>query len=397
MRILFVSHTFPLEGQPLSNVGGMQRLAVEQEAALAAHRDVDLVPLVLRSSSRWTAARTLPFLVDGLLRIPRIVRERAVDVVLFSSMVTAALAPFLRRRIPATVLLAATPVGRDVTLPSPLHQRFVPRILAALDLVLPISRATAGECLSRGLGPDRLEIVPCGIDARRFPPVVDRPGARQRLLETMAATGDPPVRQDALLLCSVGRHQERKGFHWFVEQVMPRLQDDAVYLLGGSGPMSPRIRESVRRLGLSDRVRVLGQLSESMLLTLLRGSDLFVMPNVPVPGDIEGFGVVMLEAGLSGLPIVAADLEGIRDVVREGENGVLLPSGDAAAFVAAIHGLGAHRDGLAAVSERARDATLARFSWEVVVERYHAALAGALDRARAPGEVRRDLTRSGSS
>ena len=84
-------------------------------------------------------------------------------------------------------------------------------------------------------------------------------------------------------------------------------------------------------------MRVLGQVSEALLVTLFQGSDLFVMPNIPVAGDLEGFGVVMLEAGLCGLPIVAAELEGIRDVVREGENGVLVSPGDAVAF-AGIYG-----------------------------------------------------------
>jgi phosphatidylinositol alpha-1,6-mannosyltransferase len=147
--------------------------------------------------------------------------------------------------------------------------------------------------------------------------------------------------------------------------------------------MSPRIRESVERLGLQERVRVLGRVSEEMLLTLFRGSDLFVMPNVPVPGDIEGFGVVMLEAGLCGLPIVAADLEGIRDVVREGENGVLLPAGSPEPFAAAIEGFRSDRAALRQASEAALRSTLDRFAWDVVVEQYVEALGAA--RAGAEG------------
>ncbi|HEX6925674.1 MAG TPA: glycosyltransferase family 4 protein [Longimicrobiaceae bacterium] len=375
MRILFVSHTFPLEGEPLSNVGGMQRLAVEQEIALASHPDVELTSLVLRSSSRWTELRTGPFLLRLLWEIPRIVRSAAVDVVLFSSMVTAALAPLLKPRLRGTrVKLAATPVGRDVTLPNPAYQRLVPRIFSALDLVLPISRATAEECLSRGLAPEKLRIVPCGVDPSRFPPVENRSATRAELLAALKLVGGAPIPEGALLLCSVGRHQERKGFHWFVEHVMPRLPEDVVYLLGGSGPMTPRIQEIVRHRNLRDRVRVLGRISEEMLLTLFRGADLFVMPNIPVPGDMEGFGVVMLEAGLCGLPILAADLEGIRDVVRDGENGMLLPAGDADAFARAIESFRHNPGRLEAASRSSVQATLSRFSWEVVVEQYLEAL-----------------------
>ena len=363
MRVLFVSHTFPLEGEPLSNIGGMQRLAMDQERALAALPHVELTSLVLRSASRWTEVRTVPFLMGLLARIPRIVRERRIELVLFSSMVTAGVAPLLRRRLPPGVELAATPVGRDVTLPNPLHQRLVPRIFRALDRVMPISRATADECLARGVAPEKLRIVPCGVDIGRFPAVEDHRAARMELVEMLGRDGVAPPPDGALLLCSVGRHQERKGFHWFVEEVVPRLPENGVSLLGGSGPMTPRILSTVAERGLDARARVLGRVSEEMLGALFRGSDLFVMPNVRVSGDIEGFGVVMLEAGLCGLPVLAADLEGIRDVVREGENGVLLPSGDVAAFVQAVEAALAPAQ-RAAAARRARDSVQRRFSWE---------------------------------
>ena len=141
--------------------------------------------------------------------------------------------------------------------------------------------------------------------------------------------------------------------------------------------MTPQIRRAVAERGLEDRVRVLGRLSEEQLLTLFQGSDLFVMPNIPVPGDIEGFGVVMLEAGLCGLPVLAADLEGIRDVVHPGENGELVPRRNVAAFLEVIERYHANRAALADASCAARTATMQRFSWDIVVERYVQVLAGA--------------------
>ena len=71
--------------------------------------------------------------------------------------------------------------------------------------------------------------------------------------------------------------------------------------------MTPAVRDAVGRHGLAERVRILGRVGEELLATLYSGADLFVMPNIPVPGDMEGFGVVMLEAGLNGLPVLAAD------------------------------------------------------------------------------------------
>src|SRR5690606_24778339 len=89
----------------------------------------------------------------------------------------------------------------------------------------------------------------------------------------------------------------------------------------------------------------------------------------PVAGDLEGFGVVLVEAGAAGLPVVAADLEGIRDVVAANENGWLIPPEDAAAFEAEIVRF-SERNDRAMLSARARRYVRAQFSWESIVEQY---------------------------
>ena len=370
LRILYVSHSFPLPGQPLSNVGGMQRVATGLHAALARHPEVELSQLVLETSWKDTP-RTVPLFMARLLRaLPRAVREHRPDVVLFSSMVTAALTVAVGRRIAREgALAAAIPVGRDVTLPTPGYQPFVRRVFRSLDLVFPISRATADECLARGAEPERVHVVPCGVDTELFSPPRDRRHAR---LELLRAIGETPatIPDDALLLVSVGRHQERKGFQWFADQVMPRLPADVHYLVTGEGPMTPQIQAAIDRNALHGRARLLGKVSEEMLRTLYRGADLFVMPNIHVPGDIEGFGVVMLEAGLCGMPVVAADLEGISDVVREGENGHLVPSRDADAFARAVLRYRGDAQGVAEAARRAARHTARSFSWDGIADRF---------------------------
>jgi phosphatidylinositol alpha-1,6-mannosyltransferase len=388
VRVLFVSHSFPLRGQPLSNVGGMQRVATGLHAALAAHPEVRLSSLVLETSWKSTPY-TVPLYMAGLLRsLPRVVRDDGIDVVLFSSMVTASVTLALRRAIQrAGALTAVIPVGRDVTLPTPGYQRLVPRIFSACDLVFPISRATGEECLKRGLAPEKMHVIPCGVDTGLFSPPRDRAAARRELLR---AIGESPatVPDDALLLVSVGRHQERKGFQWFAGEVMPRLPSDVFYLVTGEGPMTPRIQEAIDRNGLRERARMLGKVSEEMLRTLYRGADLFVMPNVHVPGDIEGFGVVMLEAGLCGMPVVAADLEGISDVVREGENGHLVPSRDAAAFAGVILRYRDDRGRVAQASRAAARHTARHFTWTGIADRFVETFRGALGRPAAAPPAR---------
>ncbi len=336
--------------------------------ALAARPDVELHRLVLETTWEDTGLRMPPFMAGLLRGIPRIVERERIQAVLFSSMVTASLALPLRRRVAAAgARLAAIPVGRDVTLPVAPYQWLVPRVLRSLDRVFPISRATARECLARGAVPGSTHVVPCGVDTGAFTPPADRSAARSELLRAIGAEDLPA---DALLLASVGRHQERKGFHWFASEVVPRLPENVVFLLGGEGPTTPAIRRAVEEHGLHGRVRLLGKVSEEVLGKLYRGADLFVMPNVPVPGDIEGFGVVMLEAGLCGLPVIAADLEGISDVVQEGISGHLVPSRDAAAFADVILRYHGDRDALARYAASAARHVGDTFSWSAVAGRY---------------------------
>jgi phosphatidyl-myo-inositol dimannoside synthase len=304
-------------------------------------------------------------------------------VVLHSSMVTGALTPPIAGRIRAAgAIVAAIPVGRDVTLPTPPYQWWLPGVMASLDLVFPISHATARECLIRGLAPERMRVVPCGVDPGIFGPPADRLAARHELLRSI---GESPatIPDGTLLLASVGRHQERKGFHWFTDEVMPRLTGNLRYLVTGEGPMTERIRAAIDRHGLHASVRLLGKVPEEMLLRLYRGADLFVMPNVPVRGDIEGFGVVMLEAGMSGMPVVASDLEGISDVVRDGVNGHLVRPGDAEGFARAILRYRGDRAEVGSASARAAAHTAAHFGWPAIAGRYVSLLRDRLERPRS--------------
>jgi phosphatidylinositol alpha-1,6-mannosyltransferase len=355
----------------------MQRLAVELHAALAANPDVELVPEVLRTSWKWTPYRVGPYLARLLATLPATVRRERIDAVFFSSMVTATLAMPLAGRIRAAgARLAAITNGLDVTDPNPVWQRIVPRTLGALDVAFPISRATAEQCVARGLPRERSRVVPVGIDLSRLSqPRV--PGAsRRELLAALAQSGDgnAPIPGDALLLASVGRHVERKGFQWFTDEVMPLLPRDVVYLLAGEGPMTPAVRAAIERQGLHDRVRLLGRVTDEMLGKLYRGADLFVMPNVPVAGDMEGFGIVILEAGLSGLPTVGSAMEGILDAVTPGENGDLVPPLDPRALADAILRCHHDRAALAEASARARTFVEATYGWPGIAARYVAHL-----------------------
>ncbi|PEN14159.1 glycosyl transferase family 1 [Longibacter salinarum] len=363
----------------MDNIGGMQRVAMKLHESLnlrdAESSAFDYDAVLLRSSWSWTHVKVLPFLLWAAWVIAKKARRDDVDVVLFSSMVTAALAvplrPLLRRY---GVRTAAIVHGLDVTTPFPPYQWFVPKVFDALDLVLPVSRATGEACTQRGLPDHKLQVVPNGIDPDRFRAPSDRATRRHLLTDALG-----PLPDDALLLCSVGRQVERKGFEWFIRNVMPDLPEDVHYWLAGDGPQTESIDAAIRENGLGDRVRLLGRISDADLARLYRGADLFVMPNVPVPGDMEGFGVVMLEAGQCGTPAIASRLEGIRDVITDGMNGHLVEPESPSAFRQTILRYHDAPDELAGFSRRARTHTQATFGWPAVAEQYIQVLRGLTD------------------
>lgn len=370
VRLLFVSHSFPPADRPLTNVGGMQRVATELHGALARHPEVELSTLVLRCSWRWTHVRTALFLPRAIWTIRRLARRREIEAVLFSSLVTGSLVLLLQRKLRQLgVRTLAIAHGDDVILPVGLYQRVLPKVLGALDAVLPVSRATAQACIGRGAPAERVHVIPNGVDPERFSPLPPEAPPRRELLGRLGLLDSCALPDDALLLCSTGRQVARKGFAWFVGQVMPLLPANVHYWLVGRGPETEKIRDAIARHGLDQRVRLLGSLSDPDLQAVYRSADLYVMPNLPVKDTMEGFGVVMLEAGMCGTPTIGARLEGIEDVIAEGENGHLVESGNAQAFADAVGYYNRNRSALRDLRPRTASRT-SQFAWKTVANRH---------------------------
>lgn len=353
----------------MDNLGGMQRVAQELDQALRGIDGLTYRTRFLRAPWKTIHRKSALFLLRTIPFLAAIARRREVDVILFSSMVTAALAVPLRGVFGRNgVRTAAIVHGLDVTTPSALYQRFVPHVFGALDLVMPVSAATGEACVSRGLSRAKLRPVRNGVDVSRFSePAFARRDRRRRLAVIPAASS---LSDSELVLTSVGRQVRRKGFSWFIRNVMPGLPDNVHYWLAGDGPQAADIASAVSETGLGQRVRLLGRVSEEELEGLYQGADLFAMPNIPVAGDMEGFGVVMLEAGLSGLPTVGARLEGVAEVITDGQNGCLVESGDKKAFIREIQKYLSSAEELEAASRRAYEHTRSEFSWSRVAEEY---------------------------
>ncbi len=254
-------------------------------------------------------------------------------------------------------------VGLDITYRNYLYQLLVPRCVRQMDHIVCISRATRDECTSRGIPANRCAVIPIGVNQDD----TYLPDSREDLRHKLEQIADVSV-QNRTVLLTVGRLVRRKGVAWFVEHVMPHLDSRCLYLIVGGGPDKDHIQKLVTRYQLERRVFLLGQRSDVERNIILNASDIFIMPNISVPGDVEGFGIVAIEAGSCGLPVIASNIQGMRDAVLDGKSGILVEEQNVNEYRLAIKNM--HLD-----REQIRAAVVSTFNWASIYEQYYNVLA----------------------
>jgi glycosyltransferase involved in cell wall biosynthesis len=241
-------------------------------------------------------------------------------------------------RVPTATMV----MGLDITWPRAWYQAVVRRVIPRARRVLAISRATADVARAMGVPDAHVAVVRLGVGV----PAVT---TKERLAARVTLHRRLGLPDDAVLIGTLGRLVERKGFRWFVSNVMSRLPQSVHYVIAGSGREHDAIVAAAAAHGVGERVHLVGAVDDEMREVVLRGADLFVQPNIPVPGDMEGFGLVVIETAQRGTPVVGSALEGVQDAIVDHTTGLLCPPADADAWVATLDPLVADPDGLVAL------------------------------------------------
>ena len=187
-----------------------------------------------------------------------------------------------------------------------------------------------------------------------FVPVMSAAAARR-------SAHDTP--DDAVLALALGRLHPNKGFDLLLDAL---ALTRGIYLwIAGDGPLRQELERQARGLRIADRVRFLGWREDTAML--LAASDMLVSSSKHEP-----LGNVVIEAWSAGVPVVATAAVGPRALIRDGETGLLVPLGDAAALADAMTRLAESTDLRAELAGAGREAHAAEFSEEVVVAQYRA-------------------------
>jgi glycosyltransferase involved in cell wall biosynthesis len=341
MNLLFITRTYP----PL--VGGMQKFASDFYNTYQKSGDIDLL-------ANPGGKRTLVFFVFRVL-FYLIFHSRKYEIIHLFDAVISPLIPFIR--IFSRAKVSVTVNGLDIVYARFGYQRIMPFFLKKADRVIAVSQYTLKQCENRGIPKDKIIVITNGINFDGFPIHTD--------LEKRGSLSQYNIPLDGKkILLTVGRLVKRKGHAWFLSNVMVNLPPDTIYLIAGTGPEAGILSELIIKLNLSKKVFLLGQVTDAEKNCLYQISDIFVMPNISVQNDQEGFGIVVLEAGRYGLPVIAANIEGINDAVIDRITGRLVKEKDVQGFIDAITLPQIDRSKVA-------DIVASHFEWKHIIERYH--------------------------
>jgi len=379
MEILFITHKYP------PSIGGMEKQSFELTQGMKKHAVVHLL-CCDGSESKLKFFGLLKSRIREKLR-----QHSGISVLHFNDGLAASFCSGANDF--PELIRSVTLHGLDVVFPNATFQHKILPRFRHFQSIIAVSQATAQAAIQRGISPEKIIVIPNGVDhdiAFYEPDAV----ARQTFLQKYKA-----VLQGKITLILMGRPVLRKGFSWFLRSVFPLLPPDYHVLIIGpfrqKKPFSSRImgllpggfreqlelmfgmpsdednlREVLQSPDVQGRVQHLGRLPFPDILQIMSSAQAFIMPNIPVAGDMEGFGLVCLEANLRGLPVFAADLEGITDAVQDQKNGWRIPAKDRDSWLEALGIL--HRDPAYVhdFGQHAKQYVLDHFGWEKMTKAY---------------------------
>jgi glycosyltransferase involved in cell wall biosynthesis len=369
MRILIVNYEFPPVGGGGANANyylarEMVRLGHEVTVVTSYFRGLPLsesvegirvlrVRLWRRRRDYTKFHEMLQYVAFAIPRLWALCRRERFDLVLCFFAVPSGPAGYVASRVahaPLVIRLGGGDLpGHDPDRFGTLHRLLGPVVRwlltrSAARVVNSEGLREKAEALFPGLS---FNVIPNGIDLDEFQP----PAVR---------ANEPPV----ILFCS--RLIERKGLQ-FLLPALATLRDEGVpFVLQvvGDGPLRPQLEQQVAELALGEQVQFLGLRGHEELPALYQAADIFVLPSVS-----EGMPNVVLEAIGCGLPVVGTDVPGMAELVTPGDNGYIVPAGQAQAFIVPLRELLSDADRRRALGQASR-ARAEKFGWRQLAQAF---------------------------
>lgn len=370
MRILILTQGFPPE------FGGVQTYCHELASSwtLAGSEVLVVAPwregcdsfdasvpyrvIRLRTPDAWLPLR-------ALFSLPSIVREFQPDVLFHAQWQTLLASHWLSRKRPfhvacanhARELFLSLIPGLDYR--SSVDAAIKTSLFSKVDAFFPVSQYTSGLVRRYGVPADRIHFVPNGTNPDYFKKTNADAFRAEKQLEGRR------------IVLTVSRLVSRKGIDMVIRSMVAvrERHPDALYVVIGQGPHQPVLEALVESLGLQGHVRFMGGIPYRELPLMYSSSELFVMtPYSRIP-DVEGFGLVYLEANACGVPVIGSRSGGIPDAIEHGVSGFLIEEADQLALTERILELLGNETLRRTMGDVALKRVNAQFQWHQVADR----------------------------
>jgi phosphatidylinositol alpha-1,6-mannosyltransferase len=370
VRVLVVTNDFP------PRPGGIQQYVHALASRLPGDEVIVYAP-AWKGAAAFDAAQPFPVIRHGsslMLPVPevrrraeQIARAERCDTVWFGAAAPLGLLARSVRTAGVDRVVGSTHGHETGWAMLPGARQALRRIGRQLDAVTYVSDYTRRR-LGSAFGAARLEWVPPGVDTAVFSSARDGSAVRRQ-----HGLVDRPV-----VVC-VSRLMPRKGQDVLIRGLdsLRRRVPGAALLLVGGGPDMPRLQRLAVECGVADDVRFTGSVPWEDLPDHYAAGDVFAMPCRTRFGgvDVEGLGIVYLEAAATGLAVVAGRSGGAPEAVRDGETGLVVDGRDSAAVVQAVGDLLADPGRAREMGQRGREWVEQDWRWDVIAARFRALLA----------------------
>jgi glycogen(starch) synthase len=227
--------------------------------------------------------------------------------------------------------------------------------LALADRIITVDSRLKQHVLSFGIQEDKVTVILNPVDTATFAPRTRAAGAR--------AAYDIP--EDRLVVLCPRRLTEKNGVLYPI-LAAPHLKNMTggfMFVYAGDGELRGKMEAAISEHGLKDNFRLLGFVDHSKMSELYNLSDIVVIPSASVEGLQEASSISALEAMASGTPVVASDIGGLRDIIRNGVDGILVPEKDPEALARAISKLASDKALYDGISKNAVEHVEKEFSY----------------------------------
>ena len=351
MRVLTVSHSFPkskddivssfVYDEVLGLIGRNVKAHVARGVPSIRHKRRNLIVegIYIHNFSRRIDASILSLGVKGAVELPvaslfhpetifftlpyswfifKLVKMYNIDLIHAHFAYPAGFAALLTKKVVGKPLIV-TLHGVDIlTEPSinygiRLKKRFdtmVRKVLNQADKVFAASKFVYQEAIHAGCDEERLALLPNAVNLEEFNPNVDGSFVRKRF-----GVAHRPI------IFTLRGHEAKNGIEYLIRAIplVSREVPDAVFLIGGDGPLRIYHERLTRKLKIDERCIFTGRIPQKELPFYYAACDIFVIPSL-----VEAFGLVTIEAMACGKPVIGSNVGGIPDIVIDGYNGFLI-------------------------------------------------------------------------